>query len=267
VSKLVSELAAEIHSSNPSYSSEEISNQIVFLIENDVLPSAIERVRLPKPPSPIEFRIDRFKRERRHGKKDVDELQNKVNFVRELEKLRRDFYSSDFTSEGFQAVDAKDFSQRSFVYPTGYLKRKKDRTLPETEIILPKSESKSFLDVSERESEKPFKLVTIDSSVSKRVFSDPHFEKAIASVESKIREKFKDVPDISFNFSLRQDIDDPAREKTIIRIKIPNSSFKEKMNYWLRIDFEVRKAIKAVDLTEAEKKAINRNLVTHVESD
>ncbi|MDH5483495.1 MAG: hypothetical protein OEY22_11570 [Candidatus Bathyarchaeota archaeon] len=266
MSNLIDELTAEIQTSNSSYSSEEIANQIVSLVENDILPSAIDRIRLPRLPSPIDLRREHFKIERRRGKKDVDELENRVKFVQELGKLKRDYYFSDLTSVSFQAVDAKDFSQKPFFYDTKYLERKKDRKLTETEVILPKLEPKSFSDVSEREVEKPHELVTIDLGVSKKIFSDPNFERAIASVESRIREKFRNVPDISFNISLRQGIDEYTREKTIIHIKIPNSNFKEKMNYWLRIDFEVRNAIKAAGFEEADRKAINRNLVTHIES-
>jgi hypothetical protein len=265
VSELVSELAAEIYSSNPSYSPEEISNQIVFLIENEILPSVIEKLRLPKPPSPIDLRIERFRKERQHGKKDVDELKKRIGFIQGLERLRSNYYFSDFTYEGLQIVDPGDFSQKPFAYPIEYLKRKKEHAL-QTDVILPKLEPESFSDVSERKSEKPSEFVSFDLDISKKIYSDPHFEKAIASVESGIRERFKGIPNIAFNFSLRQDIGDHNKKKTIIRVKIPNSNFREKMNYWLRIDLEVRKAIRALDFAEEERKEINRNLVTHIES-
>lgn len=266
MTNLIDELATEIFASNPDYSSKDVTNHIVSLIEDDILPSAIDRVRLPRTPSPIELRIDYFKRERRRGKKDADELQSKVDFVRELERLKPSFYFSDFTSEGgLQVVDVRDVSQRPSVSPTGYKERA--GALSETEITLPKTESKSLSDLSERKPKAVSEFITIDPSLSKKIFSDPHFEKAIAGVECRLRGKFRDVPDISFNILLRQDVDDTSRERTIISVKIPNSSFKEKMNSWLRIDLEVRKAIRASDLAEEERKTINRNLVTHVESD
>jgi hypothetical protein len=265
VSKLINELASEIQSSNPDLSSEEISAEIVTLMENEVLPLVIDRLRLPRLPSPMELRIDAFRQARRRGTRDRDSLTNKIGFVRELEKLRRNYYASDSTYSGFKTADPIDFSRRSAVYFADHWKRRIRRVPLETGLLLPKLGSESFADMSERKAQKTSELVTFDSSISKKIASDPCFEKTIARVESGIRQRFKEIPSITFDFSLRKDIDDLTRERTVIRVRIPNSSFREKMNYWLRIDLEVRKTIKALDLCEAEKRAISRNFVTHVE--
>jgi hypothetical protein len=266
VSKLIDEVASEIQSSNPYLSPEEISAEIVSLMENEVLPFVVERLRLPRLPSPMEQRIEEFRQTRRRGKQGTDELRNKIGFIRELEKLKCHYHASDSTYSDFKAVDPIDFNRRSTVHFTDYRRRKKGEAPLGTGALLPKLESESFLDISERRAQKTSELVAFDSSFSKKIASDPCFEKIIASVESEIRQSFKEIPSVAFDFSLRKDIDDPAKEKTVIRVRIPNSNFREKMNYWLKIDFGVRKAIKALDLSEAERRQINRNLVTHVES-
>lgn len=266
MSKLIDKLASEIQSSNPDLSSEEISAEIVTLMENEVLPSVIDRLRLPRLPSPMGLRIEAFKQARRRGKQDRHELRNKIGFVRELEKLKCNYYASDSTYSDFGDVDPIDFNRRSTVYFADHWKRRKRRVPLGTGALLPKLGFESSFDMSERKPQRIPEFLTFDSSISKRIASDPSFEKIIARVECGIRQRFKDIPSIVFSFSLRKDIDDPTKEKTVIRVRIPNSSFREKMNYWLRIDFEVRKTIKALDLCEAERRAINRNLITHVES-
>ncbi len=266
MSKLIDEVASEIQSSNPDLSPEEISAEIVSLMENEVLPSVIERLRLPRLPSPMEQRIEEFRQMRRRGKRDSEELRDKIGFIRELEKLKCRYPASDSTYSDFKAVDPIDFKKRSTVHFADYRRRKKGEAPLGTGPVLPKLESESFLDVSEKKAQKTSELVAFDSSISKKVASDPCFEKIIASVESEIRQRFKEIPSVEFDFSLRKDIDDPTKEKTVIRVRIPNSNFREKMNYWLKIDFDVRKTIKALDLSEAERRGINRNLVTHVES-
>lgn len=266
MSKLVNELTAEIQSSNPNLTPEEVYAQIVILMEDEILPSVIARLRLPKLPSPIEVQIEKFRKTRRRGQRDGDGLEKKISFIQELEKIRHDHYASDFTYVGFQVDDPKDFNRIPLPYPADHWTRRKKRVPIETDEIPPKLETESFLDVGERKAQKLSDLITFDESISKKIVSDPHFETTLASLESKIREKFRDIPNISFVFSIRQDVNDPAKGKTVIHVKIPNSSFKDKMNNWLRIDFEVRKTIKELGLAEAEKKAINRNFVTHVES-
>jgi hypothetical protein len=263
---LINELAAEIQSSNPDLTPEEISRQIVFLMENEVLPLVMERMRLPKLPSPIDLQIKKFRQIRRRGKRNGDALENKIGLIQEIEKLRYNYFTSDYTYERFQFGDPKDFNQRPLFYPADYWKIRKRRIPIETDAIPPKLEAESFLNMTERKAQKLHELVTFDASISKKIAADPHFEMAMANVEYRMRERFKDIPNASFVFSLRKDAYDPTKEKAVIHVEIPNSSFKEKMNYWLRIDFEVRKTIKSLDFAEAEKRAINRNLVVHVEA-
>lgn len=267
MSKLITELATEIHSSNPNYSSEEISNRIVTVIENELLPSVIEKLPLPSLPSPIELRIQKFRRQRVRGKKDVAELQKRINFIQELERMRKSYYLSDSTFHELKITEPNAFIQKHIIFPFRSLKEERERALPETDTISPKLEPLSFLDVSEKRTGKSSEPVIFSSEVMKRIASDPNYEKIIASVECRIRERFKTIPRIAFNFSQRRDIEDPNRKKTVIHVKIPDSIFTEKMNYWLRIEFEVRKAIKSLDVTEAERKSINRNIVTHIESE
>ena len=268
MSKLIAELANEIHASNPNYSTREISNRITEVIEDEVLPSVIEQVPLPSIPSPINIRIQKLRRQRIRGKRDTSGLQEKIDFIRDLERMRKSYYLSDSTFSELNIAETKDFIQKHIVSPVGSLEKEKEYFLSETYKSFPQLEPSSFLSVSEKKEQEQFDPVIFSPEVMKKIASDPNYEKMIANVELRIRERYRTISSqITFIFSQRRDMEDPKREKTVINMKILNMNFKEKMNNWLRFDFEVRKAIKSLDLAEDERKKMNRNIVTHVESD
>ena len=129
-----------------------------------------------------------------------------------------------------------------------------------------KSKTSPSLEKGEGIRKKPSRLITFDSSITERILNKPSFEKVVGELESKIRKNYDpETLKIYFNFSTRVDIENPDRKKTIIQISLPDSTFDEKMEFWDKIEDDVRDVIKKLNITESERKAINRNIFTHIE--
>jgi len=136
----------------------------------------------------------------------------------------------------------------------------------EPEIIQKRLKSSPSLEIHKGITEKPQRLINFDSSINEKITRDQSFENVVGKIESKIRRKYdRETLKIYFNFSIRTDIDDPKREKTIIRISLPVHNFNKKMELWDKIEADMRDVIRKLSLSEPEKKTINRNLFTHIE--
>jgi len=261
---LYDQLVSEISFLSPQLSPKEISDQINILIENEILPVAIVRARLPSLPSPITVKHEELMAPR-YGKLAKTPLQEKVRFIQDLEKLRVEFNGSDSTYEEF-FVGLMNNTQT----PLGQEVRVAEpdgKALPdEPDIIQERLKTSPFLERREKMREEPSRLISFDSTISEKIARDPQFEKVIGEVESKIRKNYdRETLKIYFNFSIRTDIDDPKREKTIIHINLPDNSFDEKMEFWDKIEADIRDVIKKLNVTKSEIKKINKNIFTHVE--
>lgn len=258
------ELVSSILLSNPRLSSQEVSEQIAALIEREILPTVLSKLRLPRLPSPLSLK-QRELMQLRYRKGRVTDFRENVGFMQDLEKLRLEYYGSDLTNEDYYTRGLIGNTQIPFHQVVRYFK-KKEESPPEPDVIQQKSDVSPSLDTPERIIRKPSRLITFDSNIAEKITSDPNFEMIIADVESKIRKEYdRETLNVYFSFSIRKDIVGPHREKTIIRISLPDCSFDEKMKYWDKIDADIRNVIKTLDVTEPERKAINRNLFTHVE--
>lgn len=201
----------------------------------------------------------------RYGKERARPLQEKVRFIQDLEKLRSRFDGSDLTSEGFFP------SLMNTQIPVGqeviYDVKPNGKALPdEPGIIIGRLKVSPSVKPLERIKKKPPQLISFDSSIEEKIIQDPMFEKVVGEIESKIRRNYDyETLKIYFNLSIRVDMDDPQREKTIIYISLPDHSFDEKMEFWDRIEADIRDVIEKLNVTEPERKAINRNLFTHIE--
>ena len=261
---LSDQLVSEISFLNPQLSPKEISNQISNLIENEILPAAIVRARLPSFPSPISVKREELMAPR-YGKLAKTSLQEKVRFIQDLEKLRVEFDGSDLTYEdtfvGLMDNTQKPFGQEvRVVEPNG-------KALPdEPDVIQEKLRTSPSLEKGEGIKKKPSRLITFDSNITEKILNEPSFEKVVGEVESKIRRIYDhETLKIYFSFTTRIDSSDPDREKTIIHVSLPDSTFDEKMEFWDKIEVDIRDVIKKLDITESERKAINRNIFTHIE--
>lgn len=259
-------LISEISLSNPKLSPQEVSNQITTLIENEILPWVLSRIRLPHLPSPLSVKREELMRPR-YGKLVAKRsLQEKVSFIQDLEKLRLKYDGSGLTNEDL-LLGLMDNSQALFAQEMRHDVEPNGKVLPvKSDIIQEGLKSTPSSERMERITKKPFRLINFDTSINEKIARDPSFEKVVGKIESKIRRNYdRETLNIYFKFSTRTDIDDPEREKTIIHISLPTHSFDEKMEFWDKIEADIRDEIKKLSVSRSEKKAINRNMFTHVE--
>lgn len=259
-------LITEIWLSNPRLSPEEVSDQIATLVENEILPRVLTTIRLPPLPSPLHVKREELMG-RRYGKLSVRRpLYEKASFLQELEKLRLRFNGSDMTNEDFFDVSMNN-TQTQFAGGLRFDVPPPEKTLSvKSEVMQKRLRFTPSFGPRNGWLKKPSRLVSFDSSISGKIARDPLFEKIIGQVERGIRSNYgHESLKVFFSFSTRTDIDDPEREKTIIRISLPAHSFDEKMELWKKIEADIREVIRKLDVTEQERKAINRNLFTHME--
>ena len=259
-------LISEISLSNPRLSPKEISDQIVILVENEILPRVLTSIRLPPLPSPLQVKREELMASRYGKLLKKRPLEEKVNFVQDLEKLRSEFDCGDLTNENL-FMDVMNHTQTFIGQEVRYDVPIHEKPLSvEPEIIQKRLKSSPSLEIQKGITEKPQRLINFDSSINEKIARDPSFEKVVGKIESKIRRKYDpETLKIYFNFSLRMDTDHPEREKTIIHISILDYSFDEKMELWDKIEADIRDVIKGLGVTEPEKAAINRNMFTHIE--
>jgi len=263
VVSLYAQLISEISHSKPQLSSREIADQISILIEKEILPAAIVSARLRSLPSPIEVKVEELTAPR-YGESVRALLPEKVRFIQELERLRVDFDGSDSTYEDFFAglMDNTQIPFGQKAPPT----EPNGKAIPDKpDVIQERLKTSPFLEKPEI-SEKPSRLMSFDSIISEKITCSHKFEKAVGGVESQIRRNYdRETLNIFFAFSIRTDMYDPAREKTIIRINLPDMNFDEKMKFWDKIEADIRDVIGKLDMTESERKEFNRNLFIHIE--
>jgi len=260
------QLISEISLSNPRLSPQEISEQIAILIEKEILPKALTSIKLPPLPSPLQVKREEL-RARRYGKLTKRRsLQERVDFIQDLEKLRYKFNGGDLTNEDL-SLGAVDHTQTLIAQEARYDVPRPEKPLSvESEIIQKRLKSSPYLDTHERIITKPISFINFDSAINERIVRDSIFEKSLGEIESRIRRNYdRETLKICFNFSIRTDIDDPEREKTIIRISLPAHNFDKKMELWDKIEADIRDVIRKLNLSEPKKKTINRNLFTHIE--
>jgi len=259
------QLIAEIRFSYPELSSAEISERIATLVQEEILPEALTKIRLPKLPSPTSVRSEEL-RARRYGKDRITPLQENVKLIQDLEKLRFEFNGSSLTCDDlfFDLVNGTQSSfvprARSDVGPYG-----KPLSV-EPDIVRERLKTTTSPEKHERIVERPTSLIDFDSPIQERITNDPLFEKAMGAIESRIRKNYShETVEIFFNLRARTDRDDPKREKTILHIKVPAYDFDEKMELWEKIEKDIRDVIGELDISETEREAIDRNLFTHVD--
>lgn len=264
---LLDQLIYDVTLSNPSLSSEEASNQITALIENEILPEALLRIKMSKLPSPLSLKQEELMRPRirKDSRFSGESIQSKVRFIQDLEKLRSGFDGSDLTSEGLYSG-----LMASTQIPSGLDVRydvELDGKLLESKpsILQERTEVTRTLESPERRKEIP-RLIDFDMSIDEKVVRDPIYEKVIGEIESRIRAVYShENLNIHFKFLIRIDMDDPDREKTVIRITLPNVKFDQKMEFWSKIETNIGDVLKKLNISDSEKKAIGRNLFTYID--
>jgi len=268
VVSLQNHLISEISLLNPGLSPREVSDRIVVLIEKEILPKAIANITLPPLPSPI-----RIKREElvapRYGKSvRVQKLvQARTQFMQDIEKLRSKFNGTDSANKDFFFGWRNDTQVPPSLEVKYEMEPSKEKLIVKPQIIHKPLDASTSLRVREKELIKPSRLINFDLSINEKIALDVIYERVIGALESNIRSNYSvKTLNIFFKFSIRIDTEDSDRQKTIIYIDIPDKNFREKMNLWRRIEGSIRDTIKKLDIPDAEKRLINRNLFTHIMS-
>jgi hypothetical protein len=262
---LINHLISEISASNANLSPREVTNILTDVIENEIIPDAFTHIRIQKLPSPYDVKIEEL-RSMRYGEKQVGALQEKVRFIQDLEKIRLNYDGSDLTNE-YYPLDTSDNTQVMFSHKLQDVEQPKTRLhKDETDILSERLNDTSSVQRLERKIERPRENIIFTSRINNKIVQDPHIEYTIAEIESTITRNFihKGL-DVTFNFNIRSDSEEPTREKIIININLPDHEIDDKIEFWERIDKDIRNIIKKMDISESEKKVINRNLLTHIE--
>lgn len=86
-----------------------------------------------------------------------------------------------------------------------------------------------------------------DSTIQERISSDPAFEKFFKAIESSVGNYVsKQNFDWDFDAIVSRDVEDPAWESIVLRIKPPQVQFDRAMQLWDNIDAEARNAIDSI---------------------
>ena len=264
---LYDQLVFEISAMNPNLSPEQISEKIVMLVQDEIIPDALKRITLPNLPSPVSVKTEELmSRRRRLSARMRTSLQAKASLIQELEKLRVQFDGSGLTNEDY-FLDLTNDTQSPIGQKETYDIMPEKKTLSvEPSIPQERLESSPSLKGRGRAIKKPSQLIVFDSDISENISRDLLFERVIGAIESRIRRNYdRESLEIFFRFSIRTDIDNLDRKKTVIHINLPSHNFDEKMELWDKIESDIRDVIMKLNVTQSEKAVINRNIFTHVE--
>lgn len=246
----------------PALSREELSEKISNLIENQILPEALIQMRLPRLPSPASVKTEELMAAR-YGKRAYSPLHDKMRLIQDLEKIRYKLNGSDLTDVNLPIGSEKTMQTTigiSHPEPELDIERVGEQLSVDMELIQDISPAPFG---EPKEKIKSPRLIEFDSEVTQRIVSSRSFATLIGAIESKIRSNYSHGK-ISFSFSIRADLDIPSREKTKIYISLPDYSFEEKMDFWDKIETEIKNVIESLDVSEDERNEIRRNLLTHV---
>lgn len=255
------QIASEVSRVKQFYPKEELAEKIVKMINEQILPKAINKANLPKFPSPLDLKREEFL-VARSGPKVGKPLREKTNFLHDLEKLRYQWNGSELTDSSISTISLETLPK---VFPV----------LPKTELEKKQVEKPFSIDENGKEdiSPAPFKpiaeeieesiLIDFDEKVAEKVVNVSSYANLIGRLEARIREKYSSGMN-SFSFSIRANDDFPDREKTVITIDLPNTSFKEKMGFWKEIEMYIEEVIEHLNITDYKKKKISRDLYTQI---
>jgi hypothetical protein len=255
------QLVSEASKFRQFYPSEELAEKIVDVINEQILPKAINEANLPEFPSPISLKREEFLLARSR-KKAEGSLHEKTNFIHDLEKLRYQWNGSELTDVPSFTGSEETVHTTFQVFPKTELEGKQvEKTISIDEDKKQDVSSAPFKTLTEESKED--RLIDFDMRVAEKIVNMPLYAGLIGRLECVIREKYS-LGKNFFSFSIRTSDDFPDREKTIITIDLPNTSFEQKMEFWKQIEIHAQKVIEHLDVTSDEKKEISRNLYTQI---
>lgn len=284
MSTVLDEIVLGIKSRNPGASAEEVSEAVVRVIENDVLPAALRGMRMPEPASPAKqlrqkLFLQRVKARRREATQ--SRIAKTKQLVSELEYVRREFrridvdlssytqvaFFGDITNSLWRRTESansisvmKDALLRKDGFPITdeklVMERKKELSEPRMSLPLPK-------EVKEPE------VFSIDKSVQVVIMTDPVFAKNLSVVEKAARAfALESQSKMDFSLSFHSVIAIPDWKKLVLDVRAEGLDFDEKMKLWdqfdARIRNEIRQRIENAEGAEKERlKELDKAFFTH----
>ncbi len=258
------QLIAEITDTALDLTPDEVSYQITRIIEKEILPDVITNLKLPNLPSPITVRHEELM-EKRYGKRSHASLRQKVKFIQDLEKIRTKWNGSAVTDKTLRPSNGHSNQAYIRFFPRTALDVESiKKPVPnEPNVIVRKQMSSSPL-IKPEDVAKKYKLIEFNNQVINQIVKNPSFEIFISAIESKFRKIFKQN-DLSFIFSIQTDSFYPTTERTMINIIASTNNFEEKMKLWDKVELVLKSVIDNLNVSDDERKEINRNTFTNIE--
>jgi len=278
---LIERMTREITSSVPDATPGMISQYLIKVIEQEVLPESFENAHLPKRLSRAQSVQRRFlvKRAKARARRKYQRQIQKSEVVKEFEDIRNYFRSivnSDNTigwrkfdlpdnSTGFRNISAigATYPFTNFIFGDGE---------PEVKTIKEVQSSKELLQVVPynvfSNKEKAISFI-FDRPIYDLISSNYAFSKRVGIIESASR-LFVTSKDLqaSMMLSLRKDIETPKLEKFILTMNVPKLDFDKKMDLWDDFDhfirLQIQERIRHLNAEEKEKfQDFNERLFTN----
>jgi len=258
MSSLLEEIVTEIKLDNPDASAEEVSQAVVKFMEQNALPEALRKMRMPEPISPLQRwrereRLKRVKKKRREALR--IRMEESRQLLLEFECIKHQLVRTDIdaSSLGFGLLYGdltNPFARRTIsvgTIPTmERLFLKKDGIpIVESEEARKRKEELSKLwlysPILKEKEEEPI-VFHIDALVQNKIMSDPFFAENLGIIEKVARTFAAGTPfKMNFFVSFRTDVEIPKWQKTILSVQVADLDFDQKMKLWDEFDAKIRK--------------------------
>jgi hypothetical protein len=287
MSSLLEEIVAIVGLSSPEASPEEVSAAVIMFLENDVLPEAFRKMRMPEPVSPArkwreEMMFRRMKKKyRKVARARREETEQLLLHFKNIKhkysllymdggSLVYDFFSRDIAD----SLRRRTISVNTVPAMNRFLLKRDGIPSIEAEEVRNKKEELSrlipYTPVLKGEKKWP-QIFLIDEIIQNKITSDPIFAENFGLIEKAARtfsvtSGFKMI----FFASFRADTEIPEWEKIVLSVRLDGLDFNQKMELWDKLDAEIRKTIQermktTTGLEKERLEEMNRMLFTNFE--
>jgi len=284
MSSLLEEIVTEIKLNNPDASADEVSKAVLRFIQQDALPEALRKMRMPEPISPLQRwrereRLKRVKKKRREALR--IRMQESEELFLEFEYVKHQLVKTDIDASSFgpgllYGGVANPLARRTIsvgTIPTMdklFLKKDGISFIEHEEARKRRDElSKMWLysPIPKEKGEEPI-VFQIDELVQSKIWSDPFFAENLGVIEKVARTFAAGSPfKMDFLVSFRTDIEIPKWQKMILSVRVVDLDFDRIMKLWDEFDGKIRKEIQqrigvASGLEKEKLEEMNRTFFT-----
>lgn len=256
----MNEIIRELASTNPDATPAELSDTIVREIER-AIPKAIQRLRLPKPPSPATAKLAQLKLKRMRSLRrsaTQKEQSTRERFQAEIYRIRYSLNGHEVSGTStvtarvwdtspFRGPDISEYDGQPFVTETALPLEKPDldaRTPPAT------IRSHPYEAVRREDSWTRVRQFIFHEDFVRRLEDHTTYWRVAKSIEEAARD-FAEQTNADWDFELiaETDIEIPTWKRFILSISTPVADLDEKVRQWDLLDTAVRLRIR--DLAES----------------